>query len=153
MSFYNMETNFAAEKTLGKLAKWLRILGFDTIYDPDIINPAESGRILLTRTKRIKDEYTTDKLIFIESDKPFKQLQEVIKALGIVNEDIKTFTRCISCNTKIRTINKNSIRSVVPDYVWENQDSFKACSKCKRIYWQGSHTKRSMEQIKKLFES
>jgi len=148
-----METNFAAEKTLGKLAKWLRILGFDTVYDPDNINPAESGRILLTRTKRIQDEYTTDKLIFIESDKPFKQLQEVIKELGIVKEDIKTFTRCIRCNTEIRTIDKNSIRSVVPDYVWESQDSFKACSKCKRIYWQGSHTKRSMEVIKKLFES
>jgi uncharacterized protein len=148
-----METKFVAEKTLGKLAKWLRILGFDTIYDPDIKNTAESGRILLTRTKRIQDEYTTDKLIFIESDKPFKQLQEVVKALGIVNEDIKTFTRCIRCNTEIRTINKNSIRSLVPDYVWENQDSFKACIECKRIYWQGSHTKRSMEIIKKLFES
>lgn len=148
-----MEPNFAAEKTLGKLAKWLRILGFDTIYDPDIKNPAESGRILLTRTKRIKYEYTTDKLIFIKSDKPFNQLKEVIKALGIVNEDIKTFTRCIRCNTKIRMINKNSIRSVVPDYVWENQDSFKTCIKCKRIYWQGSHTKRSMEIIKKLFEA
>lgn len=148
-----MEPNFAAEKTLGKLAKWLRILGFDAIYDPDIKNPAESGRILLTRTKRIKYEYTTDKLIFIKSDKPFKQLKEVIKALGIVKEDIKTFTRCIRCNTKIRMINKNSIRSVVPDYVWENQDSFKTCIKCKRIYWQGSHTKRSMEIIKKLFES
>ena len=148
-----METNFAAEKTLGKLAKWLRILGYDTIYDPGIINPAESGRILLTRTKRIRDEYTTDKLIFIKSDKPFKQLQEVIKTLGIVHEDIKTFTRCIKCNTEIRTINKNSIRSVVPDYVWENHDSFKACIECKRIYWQGSHTKRSMEIIKKLFEA
>ncbi len=148
-----METSFAAEKTLGKLAKWLRILGFDTICDPDIKNPAESGRILLTRTKRVKYEYTTDKLIFIKSDKPFKQLKEVIKALGIVNEDLKTFTRCINCNTKIRTIEKNSIRSVVPDYVWESHDSFKACSKCKRIYWQGSHTKRSMEIIKKLFES
>jgi len=147
-----MERNFAAEKTLGKLAKWLRILGFDTIYDPDIKNPAESGRILLTRTKRVKDEYTNDKLIFIKSDKPFQQLKEVIKALGIVNEDLKTFTRCISCNTKIRTTDKNSIRSVVPDYVWESQNSFKACSKCKRIYWQGSHIKRSMEIINKLFE-
>ena len=148
-----METKFAAEKTLGKLAKWLRILGFDTIYGSYIINPTESGRILLTRTKRIKDKYTTDKLIFIESDKPFKQLHEVIKALGIVKEDIKTFTRCIRCNTKIRTIDKNSIRSDVPDYVWENHNSFKACRECKRIYWQGSHTKRSMELIKKLFES
>lgn len=148
-----MDICFSAEKTLGKLAKWLRILGFDTLYDPDFLKHADSNRILLTRTKRIRDKNTTQKLIFIESDKPFKQLQEVIKALGIVNEDIKTFTRCIRCNTEIRTINKNSIRSIVPDYVWENQDSFKACIECKRIYWQGSHTKRSKELIKKLFES
>ena len=147
-----MEPNFAAEKTLGKLAKWLRILGFDTIYDPGIINPAESGRILLTRTKRIRNEYLTGKLIFIESDKPFKQLQEVIEELGIVKEDVRPFTRCIRCNTEIRMIDKNSIRSIVPDYVWERQDFFKACSKCKRIYWQGSHTKLGMEIIKKLFE-
>ena len=148
-----MEIKFTAEKTLGKLAKWLRILGFDTIYDPDILKPAPSGRILLTRTKRIRDEYGTDKLIFIESDKPVKQLKEVIKTVGIVNEDIKVFTRCIRCNTKIKKIDKNAVHSVVPDFVWENQDSFKACSECKRIYWQGSHTKRSMERIKKLFES
>ena len=148
-----MEKHFAAEKTLGKLAKWLRILGFDTIYDPDIIDPAKSERIVLTRTKRIIDEYNTDKLLFIKSDKPFKQLKEVILALGIVKEDIRPFTRCIRCNTKIRLIAKDSIRSVVPDYVWESQDSFKACNKCKRIYWQGSHTNRSMELIKRVFES
>ena len=146
-----MKTSFAVEKTLGKLAKWLRILGFDTIYDPDIKNPVESGRIMLSRTKCI--EYKTDRLIFIKSDKPFKQLKEVIKALGIVNEEIKPFTRCIVCNTKIRAVDKNSIRSIVPDYVWENQDFFRACNKCKKIYWHGSHAKRSMEVIKQLFES
>jgi uncharacterized protein with PIN domain len=148
-----METKFVAEKTLGKLAKWLRILGFDAIYGPGFKNMAESGRILLTRTKRIQNEHTTDNLIFIESDKTFNQLQEVIKTLGMVKEDIKTFTRCIRCNTEIRTINKNCIHSLVPDYVWENEDSFKTCIECKRIYWQGSHTKRSMEIIQKLFES
>jgi len=149
----HFETHFAAEKTLGKLAKWLRILGFDTIYDPDIIDSAESERIVLTRTKRILNEHNTGKLILIKSDKPFKQLKEVIITLGIVKEDIRPFTRCVRCNTKIRMITKNSIRSLVPDYVWENQDSFKTCNKCKRIYWQGSHTKRSMKLIKKLFES
>ncbi|MDY6790556.1 MAG: Mut7-C RNAse domain-containing protein [Thermodesulfobacteriota bacterium] len=148
-----MEIKFAAEKTLGKLAKWLRILGFDTIYPSDRTLPVENGRTLLTRTKRIRDECKTTQLIFIESDQPFNQLQEVVKALGITNEDLKTFTRCIRCNTKIRTIDKNSLRSVVPDYVWESQDSFKTCPKCQRIYWQGSHIKRSRELIKKLFKS
>ena len=148
-----MDTHFAVEKTLGKLAKWLRILGFDTIYDSNILDLIEGDRIVLTRTKHILNEHNTDKLLFIESDKAFKQIKEVIITLGIVEEDIRPFTRCIRCNTKIRLIAKDSIRSLVPDYVWENQNSFKTCIQCKRIYWQGSHTKRSIKMIKELFES
>jgi uncharacterized protein with PIN domain len=148
-----MDTYFAAEKTLGKLAKWLRILGFDTIYDPDHFDSDESQRIVLTRTKSVFDKHNSGKLIFIKSDQPFKQLKEVIISLGIGAQDIKPFTRCIRCNTQIRTVAKDSIRSLVPDYVWENQDAFKACNECKRIYWKGSHTKRSMDLIKSLFQS
>lgn len=148
-----MDTHFAVEKTLGKLAKWLRILGFDTIYDSNILDLIEGDRIVLTRTKHILNEHNTDKLLFIESDKAFKQIKEVIITLGIVEEDIRPFTRCIRCNTKLTLVAKDSLRSAVPDYVWENQNSFKACNKCEKIYWQGSHTKRGMELIKKLFES
>ncbi len=148
-----MDTHFAVEKTLGKLAKWLRILGFDTIYGSDILDLTESDRIVLTRTKNILNEYNTNKLIFIESDKAFKQIQEVIITLGIVEEDLRPFTRCIKCNSKLSLVAKDSLRSTVPDYVWENQNSFKACNKCEKIYWQGSHTKRGMGLIKKLFES
>ena len=147
-----MDTFFAVEKTLGKLAKWLRILGFDTIYDSDILDLTESQRIVLTRTKHILNEHNPDKLIFIESDIPFKQIKEVIKTLGITEEDIRPFTRCIRCNTKLKLVAKDSLRSTVPDYVWENQNSFKTCNKCEKIYWQGSHTKRSMDLIPKLFK-
>ena len=108
---------------------------------------------MLARTKHILNEHNTDKLLFIESDKAFKQIKEVIITLGIVEEDIRPFTLCIRCNTKLTLVAKDSLRSAVPDYVWENQNSFKACNKCEKIYWQGSHTKRGMELIKKLFES
>ena len=148
-----MDTHFAVEKTLGKLAKWLRILGFDTIYGSEILDLTESDRIVLTRTKHILNEHNADKLLFIESDKAFKQIKEVIITLGIVEEDLRPFTRCIKCNSKLSLVAKDSLRSTVPDYVWENQNSFKACNKCEKIYWQGSHTKRGMGLIKKLFES
>lgn len=148
-----MNTHFAVEKTLGKLAKWLRILGFDTIYESDFLDLTKGDRILLTRTKNILNDHNSDKLLFIKSDKAFEQIREVIITLGIVEEDIRPFTRCIRCNTKLTRIAKDCLRSAIPDYVWENQNSFNTCNKCEKIYWQGSHTKRSRELIKKLFQS
>ncbi|MDH3567835.1 MAG: Mut7-C RNAse domain-containing protein, partial [Desulfobacteraceae bacterium] len=95
------EMRFAVENTLGKLAKWLRILGFDTFYKPDLsaekLMDIETGRILLTRTTRIRGWNTSRKLIFITSDNPFEQVREVIGTLGITQKDARPFSRCVRC--------------------------------------------------------
>jgi uncharacterized protein with PIN domain len=147
---------FTAERTLGKLAKWLRILGFDTFYGPavsekQLIN-ADNRRILLTRTQRIRDANLSDECIFIASNDPFEQLREVIQALGITRKDIRPFSRCIRCNASIRRIQKDAVRKMVPDYVWETHDSFRVCVLCQRIYWPGSHTRRSLDIVERLFK-
>lgn len=144
---------FSAEKTLGKLAKWLRILGFDTLYEPDVMNDIGKSRILLTRTERIRDGNTTQELLFINSNNPFDQLREVINAFGIVPKETQLFSRCIRCNTRIQQVDKESIRGKVPDYIWENHSTFHTCGTCRRIYWSGSHIKRNHDIIKKLFDS
>ncbi len=150
------EMRFAVENTLGKLAKWLRILGFDTFYKPDLsaekLMDIGTGRILLTRTARIRDRNTPPKLIFITSDNPFEQLREVIGTLGIAPKDARPFSRCVRCNTMIQKVDKDSIRKRVPDYIWETHDAFRYCSQCGRIYWPGSHTQRSRDIIKRLFK-
>jgi uncharacterized protein with PIN domain len=147
---------FTAERTLGKLAKWLRILGFDTLYEPDIsekqIINAEKKRILLTRTQRIRDTNLSNKCIFIASNDPFEQLREVIQALGINQKDIRPFSRCIRCNALIRRVQKDAVRKMVPDFVWETYDSFRICVLCQKIYWPGSHTRRSLDIVERLFK-
>ena len=150
------EIRFTAEMTLGKLSKWLRILGFDTVYAANVTGEKlidiSRGRILLTRTKRIRNMKIAKKRIFITSNHPFEQLQEVVLALGIATEDIRPFSRCIQCNTSIRLVEKNVVRGKVPDYVWETQDTFHTCSHCRRIYWSGSHIRRSRDIIKRVFK-
>jgi len=151
-----MEFSFAAGRALGKLSKWLRILGFDTLYESYVSNNSffenlEKGRILLTRREKIRKAYADHKLIFIVSNNMFEQLKQVINETGMTIADTRPFSRCILCNLTISTIGKENVYGLVPDYIWETNDKFHRCGQCKRIYWSGSHTKRSLEQIKGLF--
>jgi len=149
---------FAAETTLGKLAKWLRILGFDTDYQSGVaakrfIDAAREKRILLTRTRQVRDQNIDRKLVFITANDPFEQVKEVIQVLGIGLADIRPFSRCTCCNFLTRPVDRDSVQGRVPDYVWETHAEFKSCSGCGRIYWAGSHIKRSHDVIKKFFIS
>jgi uncharacterized protein with PIN domain len=153
-----MKISFAVEKTLGKLSKWLRILGFDALYDPEVnggefFDNVQTGRILLTRTRRVQDKFGSPGLVFIHANDPFDQLREVINALGLKFEDTRPFSRCIQCNVPIEPIEKESVRNRVPDYIWDTQENFQQCGRCRKIFWPGSHTRRSMGRIQRLFES
>ena len=93
-----MHPCFIAEKTLGKLAKWLRILGFDTAFELDSPNhnpweTADSKRIILTRTQSRRDNTPPPNLIYIKSDHPVEQLKEVIQKLALEQKDTRPFTR------------------------------------------------------------
>jgi len=151
------EICFAAEPTLGKLAKWLRILGFDTCYEPGFstkktMDSGRKNRILLTRTERVRDGRLPQEFIFITSNIPFEQLREVIDTLGIIYTDTRPFSRCIRCNTRIQPVDKDSVRGDVPDFIWQTRDIFQVCGRCRRIYWPGSHTERSHDIIMRLFD-
>ena len=152
-----MSFSFAADRTLGKLAKWLRILGFDTRYESGASSRAffetlESERIFLTRTEKLRKMSCEHRLVFIKSNDPVEQLKQVINEVGITNEDLRPFSRCSPCNLPIVNIHKDSVIGRVPDYIWETHDAFSRCPRCERIYWSGSHTKRCMERIEALFQ-
>ncbi len=147
---------FAAEKTLGKLAKWLRLLGFDTLYEPGIateefIKNLGSDRILLTRTQRVQKLSLRCKSIFVQSDHWAAQLKQVILALGLTPSQTRFFSRCLHCNVPIVAAEKNSLWGRVPDYIFETHEHFHICPKCNRIYWSGTHTKRSLDKIRQFF--
>ena len=151
-----MNYSFAAERTLGRLAKWLRLLGYDTVFELEIgtnrfLDGLSPEYILLTRTESVRDTCSSHRLIFIESNDLNDQLRQIIRELGIVLEDIEPFTRCLECNATIKQVAKTEISGQVPDYIWETNEVFQKCPNCKRVYWPGSHAKRSVQRIEELF--
>ena len=148
---------FAAEKTLGRLTKWLRLLGFDTLYennlaDKKFIDALENDRILLTRTQRIRNQFASRRIIFVESDHLEQQLKQIFRELGLKPDQTRPFSRCLLCNVRIVAVSKNCLWGLIPDYIFETHDHFNQCPQCNRVFWPGSHTRRSLAKIQQLFK-
>ena len=152
-----MKYSFAVDPSLGSLAKWLRILGFDTVYDPGISTRhftalIEGHRILITRTKKIQKAFGSRKHVFITSNFLFEQLKQVVDHLGIELSEIQPFSRCIRCNLPIEVIGKKDVLGLVPDYIWETHELFNHCPRCNRVYWSGTHTEQGSAMLKRIFD-
>ena len=152
-----MIPRFAADKTLGKLTKWLRLLGFDTRYASElsskkIMGTLENDRILLTRTRGVQRQFACRRLIFIDSDHLAQQLNQIFRELRLKASQTRPFSRCLRCNAPIEVVEKAAILGQVPDYIFETHDRFQKCPECDRIYWPGSHTRRSLENIRKMLD-
>jgi len=153
-----MQPSFAVEKTMGRLAKWLRLMGFDTLLETDYpkgmfarhIGPE---RVFLTRTRRALGSHSAFRTVFLHANEPMDQLAEVIKHAALRREELRPFSRCLQCNEPIMAVAKAKIASAVPDYVLETQESFSRCPKCERVFWPGSHTTRSLEKIESMFKN
>jgi uncharacterized protein with PIN domain len=148
---------FLVESTLGKLAKWLRLLGFDAQYHAgarfeDAAAGAGPGRILLTRTRETARRFSHRQVVLIQENDPYDQLRRVASTLGWSAEDLKPFTRCLRCNRRTTPIPRDDVRGRVPDYVWQTAPRFTTCSHCNRIFWPGTHTERALDRIRSLFD-
>jgi len=146
---------FAVDRMLGKLVKWLRILGYDTLYstalsDDGFLDLAKQDRILLSRNTRIVGRIAPSRLIFVESNDPKVQLKDLISLLGLKPNPDKFFSRCTVCNGLIEPVEAQDVVGKVPDYIWTVESRFSRCKACGRIYWPGSHMERSREEIKHL---
>jgi uncharacterized protein with PIN domain len=147
---------FILSKELGRLSKWLRILGFDTVYyNQDnlgslIIQALRDERIILTRNQRLPKNRGL-KTVLIKNEKIKKQVEEVLKTLKISLKPEMMFSRCILCNEELVDIAKDKVKDKVPEYVFKTQEHFISCPKCQRIYWQGTHwgnVRKTLEEIK-----
>lgn len=147
---------FILTKELGRLVKWLRILGFDAVYynqdNPSslIILALRDERIILTRNQRLPQARGL-KILLIKNEKIKKQVEEVLKILKIRPDPEIMFSRCILCNEELTDIAKDKIKDKVPEYVFKTQEDFITCPKCQRIYWQGTHwgnVQKTLEEIK-----
>ncbi|QOP41494.1 Mut7-C RNAse domain-containing protein [Sulfurimonas marina] len=144
---------FIADCHLGKLAKYLRMMGFDTLFfnsiddDELIALSAQEERIILTRDKLLHENKTSN-TFYLHSINHLEQLRELNRAFLIKNKREKP--RCILCNVTLKEINKKEILDQLPKKVVKYFDFFEVCSKCGRVYWHGSHFKRMMNTIESI---
>lgn len=135
---------FILTRELGRLAKWLRILGFDAEYFKQenlssvIIEALRDDRIILTRNHHLPKS-TGLRIVLIEAEKIKAQVAEALKKIDIKPSSEKMFSRCIICNEELVDVDKEKVKDKVPEYVFKSQDEFITCPKCQRIYWQGTH--------------
>lgn len=151
-----MPTTFAVEKTLGRLGKWLRLMGFDTLSEIEcpkgtFVQRIGWERILLTRTRRSAMTKTARSTIFIQANDPAEQVVELIQKASIRWEDTQPFSRCLLCNERIISVSRQAVLKAVPDYISNTQAVFSTCPKCGRVYWKGSHTERALKRLATVF--
>lgn len=151
------ETRFIADAMLGKLAKWLRMLGFDTLYlrasndDVLVARAVIEKRQLLTRKTQLgKRKELKDYLFFIADNDPLKQLEAVIEHYQLTTVPHVSFTRCLICNQELRDVEPSQIGSLLPDYVINSQKHFSRCSGCKRVFWRGTHYENMRKILKRI---
>ncbi len=141
---------FICDFMLGRLAKWMRLLGFNTSYYRDtdgktiIYHSRKEGRTILTRSKILAEKYGD--LTLIESEHLEEQLKQMIKLLGTCDP----FSRCPVCNTKTEKVEKEVVKNDVPAYVFEIHNDFKKCPGCGRIFWKGTHYKEIKKVINEI---
>lgn len=148
----NKSAGFAIDTTLGRLAKWLRIMGLDAHYQHsykkiEIENLLKEGRILLTRNRTLKDHLKPSILIY--SDKVQNQLME-LKEIGLlpVTSD-NWFQRCILCNIPLKSAQISDAQGRIPEYIIsQNIEEIHHCPSCNRYFWPGSHRTRMLKQLK-----
>jgi uncharacterized protein with PIN domain len=145
------EIKFIADVMVGKLARWLRVLGFDVAYsnkfeDDEILRISGSdNRIILTRDTGLAARVRDSRCLFIEDDDYREQIQQVLRAFEL--KDFAVFSRCLECNSLLEDVNKEAVFNDVPPYVYLTQDRFARCPSCRRIYWHGTHADEMLKRL------
>ena len=148
---------FIADVHLGKLAKWLRMLGLDILYDNSLTNfdvisiALQQNRILLSRNAAINKNKTKLQSFYISYENSELQLQQVLQNFNL-KVHIHPFTRCIVCNGIFQPISKDEILLQLPQNTIQYFNEFWQCNHCNRIYWKGSHYECMNSLIKKLIQ-
>jgi len=148
---------FVVDCMLGKLAKWLKILGFDALFfsrieDDELIAIARNeGRILLTKDTGLIQRAKNVETLFLESEEWQEQIRQVMEHFNL-RERVDPHTRCIDCNVVLKNLPKKNANNLVSAFVFEQADSFALCPNCGRIFWRGTHFKDMEVQIQDILK-
>ena len=145
---------FLADAMLERLARWLRVLGFDTLYAPHpedhelVALAAAEDRLLLTRDRHLLRELRPRRALEVMSDDPLAQLAQVLAACEVSRAG-PLFTRCLECNAVLGMVTEGEAASLVPPRSREIGGPVRQCPVCERIYWHGSHARRMEAALRK----
>jgi len=146
------EPKFIADVMVGKLARWLRVLGVDVAYsntyeDDEIIRIASAeNRVVLTRDTGLAARRSPVRFVLIQSDDYIQQIEQVIREFRLTNFEV--FTRCLECNVVLTPVSKESVFDRVPPYVYLTQERFALCPSCNRVFWHGTHADQMLKRIR-----
>lgn len=146
-------SHFVADAMLGRLARWLRVLDFDTLYDPGaddhaLVRLADyERRAVLTRDRHLVEHLRPARALLIRSEAPLVQLREVVDAYRLT-PPVQCFIRCMVCNSRLRTTTAEEYRMRVPPDLILPVEAVRRCPGCGRVYWPGSHTRRMLERLR-----
>lgn len=149
------DPRFVADGHLAKLARHLRMAGFDTLCDNDwdddriVQLAAVQRRTILTRDKAMLRRSDVERGYFVRAVESERQLGEVVARLQLESA-LMPFTRCRECNTVLEEVSRESVVERIPEKVRELYDRFKRCPGCERVYWEGSHFERMKGALERI---
>jgi uncharacterized protein with PIN domain len=153
------EMKFIVDHNVGKLARWLRMMGYDSVFfdgedDSSMVRQAlAEGRIILTRdTEIMKRRLVTSgrlKAVLIESEEPEQQIRQLMDTLDLKHQ-LRPFTICLECNQPLVGRSPKEVEKRVPPYVYRTQSQYMECPACHRIYWRGTHWEAMTRKLDKL---
>ncbi len=152
---------FIVDNNVGKLVKWLRIMGYDTRFfngsnDSHMIATAlAEGRVILTRdTQIVKRRVVTSgqlRAVLIQSDEPELQMQQVIDTLNL-DCQFRPFAICLECNQPLLERSRQQVKDLVLPYVFQTQSQYMECPACHRIYWRGTHWQAMTKKLEQYMK-
>ena len=150
---------FITDASLGRLAKWLRILGYDTVVftkeaGREMLRQSEAERrIVLTRRRDMTERQFSGRLSLIRDIDVGNQLNDVIEKFSLKIDSQKMYRICLECNEKLHSIEREKVRDLVPPFVFENCTEFNQCPRCLNVYWAGTHQRNALTFMKKHIPS
>ncbi len=145
---------FVADVMLGSLARWLRILGFDTEFSPPfdddalLSRAAAQGRTLLTADRTLASRPMARRVVLVPPADLPAQVAHVMRTCGLAAW-VSPLTRCVACNARLRNLPRDRARDRVPPHILDAHETFLACPRCARTYWPGSHLHHILEQLRR----